>query len=230
MPEGRLAVAADGSQDRVARPSAALGWIFFSSLSTLAVLLCMARVDLPVAAFVSARLRRGPLFEITSSALGTLSLVAVLAPGFLVASGMAVLSGRRISRFMRTLLVSSWSVVWALSATIVLKRLFGRSSIDPLHLARSVYDFHPLGGGWGHEAFPSGTTTIASAILSVLWIRLPPSRFPGACLLAIVSAALVATNSHWISDIVAGVFFGTTIGWMTARLQGDDEQPGAPTK
>ena len=222
MPEESLLVAADASQGPRTRPSEIGRWLVFASSSTLAVLVAMARLDLPVAAFVSSNLSRAPLYGLTTRVLGTLSLVVVLALTFLVAAGLSALSGRRMASFLRTPLLCSWSVLWALATTIVLKRLFGRSSIDPVRLARSVYDFHPFRGAWGHEAFPSGTTTIASAILSVLWIRLQPSRLAGALLLAVIGVALIATNSHWVSDILAGLFFGTCVGWMTARLLGED--------
>ena len=144
--------------------------------------------------------------------------MAQLSPlrGWLLAAGILALFGRSPAAWTRIPVLAAWSVAWALPAAVALKHAIGRSWAE-LYAARGVYGFHPLHGGSGYEAFPSGTTTVAGAVLAVLWIRVPRLRAACVLLLAAISGALVATNSHWVSDVVAGSFLGAAIGTMTLR-------------
>jgi membrane-associated phospholipid phosphatase len=178
----------------------------------------MAYVDRPVADYVQTHLRQTALFDWTTRVLGPLPAVLILALVFLLGAGCWALAGRALGSWTQTPLLCSWSAVWSLSVTIVLKHLFGRSSPDPLYVVRRVYEFHWLHGSPGYEAFPSGTTALTAAILSVVWIRMPRLRTACGLLLAFVSTALVITNGHWVADVLGGGFLGASIGWMTVLL------------
>jgi membrane-associated phospholipid phosphatase len=178
----------------------------------------MACVDRPVADSVQAHLRQTALFAWTTRALGLLPLVLILVLVFLLGAGCRALDGRPLGAWTRTPLLCSWSVVWSLSATIVLKHIVGRSSADPLYVVRRVYEFHWLHGSPGYDAFPSGATAIAAALLSVVWIRVPRLRAVCGLVLAVVSLALIITNGHWVSDVLGGGFLGASTGWMTVLL------------
>jgi membrane-associated phospholipid phosphatase len=178
----------------------------------------MAYVDRPVADYVQTHLRQTALFAGTARALGSLPVVVVLVLVFLLGAGCWALDGRALGSWTQTPLLCSWSAVWSLSVTIVLKHIFGRSSPDPLYVVRRVYGFHWLHGGPGYEAFPSGTAAITAAILSVVWIRVPRLRAFCVLLFAFVSLALILTNGHWVADVLGGGFLGASIGWMTVLL------------
>jgi membrane-associated phospholipid phosphatase len=115
--------------------------------------------------------------------------------------------------------------MWATGATVILKRAFGRSDVQmwtgstPEEGHLGIHSFHFLHGNpQRFDDFPSGTTTIATAIIAVVWILAPRLRI--LCLLALVgiSIGLVITNSHFVADVIAGIFVGWSIGWMTVRL------------
>jgi membrane-associated phospholipid phosphatase len=178
----------------------------------------MAYVDRPVADYVQTHLRQTALFAGAARALGPLPLMVVLALVFLLGAGCWALDGRALASWTQTPLLCSWSAVWSLSVTIVLKHIFGRSSPDPLYVVHRAYEFHWLQGGPGYEAFPSGTTAITAAILSVVWIRVPRLRTVCVLLFAFVSIALILTNGHWVADVLGGGFLGASIGWMTVLL------------
>jgi len=115
--------------------------------------------------------------------------------------------------------------MWATGATVTLKRAFGRSNVQlwtgatPEEGHLGINKFHFLHGGPPNiDSFPSGTTTVAAAIISVVWILVPRLRI--LCVLALVgiSIGLVITNSHYVADVIAGTFVGWSVGWMTVRL------------
>jgi membrane-associated phospholipid phosphatase len=199
-------------------------WLMAAAAVAAALLVCLAWVDRPVADLVQAHLRGTAFFDWTTRALDLLpSLLLPVLLG-LAAAGVLALRGRPMPAWTRLPMLCAWSVAWGLSAGVVLKRVFGRSQTD-LYFPRGVYEFRLLHGSYGYEAFPSGTTTVACALLAVLWIRRPRLRGACALLIGVVSVALVLTNSHWVSDVIAGCLLGAAIGAMTVRLLGRESRP-----
>jgi PAP2 superfamily len=101
----------------------------------------------------------------------------------------------------------------------VLKRAFGRERIVDSG-GRTV--FVP---GSSHDSFPSGHTTEAFAVASVIATRSKGWEIP---VIAYAAAALVGmdrinTRDHFASDVVAGAFLGTTVGRFLVRRHGDEK-------
>jgi|SRR5579863_2450975 membrane-associated phospholipid phosphatase len=193
-------------------------WVLTLVFFVVAALVSIAYVDRAAAEFFEAHLRHTALWVWLDHALRPLDLAVVLALSLLFGCGIWVLSGRQLHRRTETPLLCSWAMVWAVAATIVCKHIFGRGWPDPTYLHDHLYGFRLLHGAPHWDSFPSGTATISSAIASVLWIVHP--RWRALTLLAVVllSVAVVITNYHWVSDVIAGVFLGATIGWSTIRL------------
>ncbi len=105
------------------------------------------------------------------------------------------------------------SVVASGLVTPLLKASFGRSR--PRQAADST-DFHPFGG---HASFPSGHTTQAFAVASVIaaesrsrWVDV--AAYGSA---AAVGYARVLHDRHYVSDVAAGALIGTLVGRAVAR-------------
>jgi len=184
----------------------------------MAVVLCMAYLDRPVADFVQAHWRQHSLEAWMEGFLRLAPGALLMAFVLLFAAGFSALRGRTLGAWARTPLLSSWSVVWTLSVVVVLKRIFGRSCVNPNYIVGHSYGFQPFHGIGSYESFPSGTTAVAAAILSVVWLRLPQLRWVCALLLALVALALILTQSHWVSDIIGGGSLGALVGSMTIRI------------
>jgi PAP2 superfamily len=201
-------------------------WLASFGLCAAIVIFLMAFVDRPVADWVvRSHLLESSLLSMLGHDLGRLAVFVAIGFLFLGGSGCWVLSGRSLAPWTEIPLLCSWSLMWATGATVTLKRFFGRSETEMWtgssaaqgHLG--IYTFHFLHGGPPHyEAFPSGTTTVATAIISVVWILVPRLRV--LCVLALlgISIGLVITNSHFVADVIGGIFVGGSIGWMTVRL------------
>jgi membrane-associated phospholipid phosphatase len=193
-------------------------WLFAFAAATIVVVICIAYVDRPVATFFDAHLRHAAAWVWLSRALAPLDFVVMMALLFLLGCGIWVVSGRPLSSWTQTPLLCSWAGMWATAADIIFKRIFGRAGPDPAYIHDHLYGFHLLHGGPHWESFPSGTAAISAAIASVLWIVLPRWRAGGAVIVVLLCVAVVITNYHWVADVIAGVFLGTSIGWMTVQL------------
>jgi membrane-associated phospholipid phosphatase len=184
----------------------------------LAVILCMAYIDRPVADFVQAHLHPRRLQTCLDGFLHLAPIALLLALLMLFAAGYAVLHGQALGAWARTPKLCAWSATWALSVAVVLKRVFGRSCVYPNYIVGHAYGFQPFHGVGSYESFPSGTTAVAAALLSVVWLRFARLRGVCASLLVLVGLALIMNHSHWVSDVIGGGFLGVLVGCMTVRL------------
>lgn len=106
------------------------------------------------------------------------------------------------------------SVIGAGIVTPLLKETFGRSRPEQ---NRGRHHFSPFGGD---SSFPSGHTTEAFAVASVIadhydspWVK------AGAYGLAsLVGASRVYRDAHWVSDTIAGAAIGAFVGHEIVRL------------
>ena len=108
----------------------------------------------------------------------------------------------------------SASIVAAGIVSPILKIAAGRARPNA---GKGVYSFKPFSGG---KSFPSGHTTQAFAIASVvashyhsLWVAGTAYTAAG-----LVGLARIDHNAHFASDVLAGAIIGTTIGRATVRL------------
>lgn len=102
----------------------------------------------------------------------------------------------------------------------LLKHLFGRERPQESD-GRTV--FVPFSS---HDSFPSGHTTEAFAVASVIAARSKSWPIP---VIAYSLATLVAldrmnTRDHFASDVVAGAFLGTAIGHFIVHRHGEEEK------
>lgn len=159
-------------------------------------------LDHPLADFFAARVAHTAVGWWLNRLLGLLVFFPVAALMTLFAGGCWMMSGRKLAPWTRPFLACAWSAIWALAAEFAFKQVFARL---------------PAGGPHaGH--FPSGTATISAAAATTIWLVVPRWRMPGLVVAAFASIAVVATNGHWLSDVIAGAFLGWSIGWMTVLL------------
>ncbi len=99
-------------------------------------------------------------------------------------------------------------------AKTAFKLLFGRIQtrvwlVDP---AAAHQWFH---SGEGHNGFPSGHMTVFAALAAACWAFYPELKGPCLFLLALLGAALVLSNYHFLSDVVAGGYLGLAVAAAT---------------
>jgi hypothetical protein len=103
------------------------------------------------------------------------------------------------------------------ATTTVLKYAFGRSRP---YANEGPYHYHPFSLTDNHHSLPSGHTTVAFAISSVLAARI---QNPIATVLLYSASACTAFSrmyhdQHWLSDLFLGASIGATTGlWVVHR-------------
>lgn len=195
-------------------------WLFVLVLCAIAVVVCVCFIDRPAAELFNAHFRNTVVSAWIKSLLAPLVLVPVAALLFLLSAGCWLLSGRQLSTWTQVPLLCSWSTIWALAAEFISKKIFGRGWPDPTYIENHLYGFRFIHGGPHWSSFPSGTATISAAIAATIWFAAPRLRLPILFLTVLICCGVVATNGHWISDVLAGAFLGASIGWMTVLLPG----------
>jgi len=150
--------------------------------------------------------------------------LAPLACAVFFALGLWVFSGRALSHAGTAALLASISVLVTELTKSQLKYVFGRTwpetfvQNNPSFIRDGVYGFNFFHGGPGYGSFPSGHTAAVCALVSVLWIMLPKGRPLYVLVVAAVVIGLIGADYHFLSDMIAGGFLGTSIGWMTVAL------------
>jgi membrane-associated phospholipid phosphatase len=74
------------------------------------------------------------------------------------------------------------------------------------------------------SSFPSGHATAIASICAVVWLLHPRLRWLAVAASGVVMVCLVAAGWHFVSDVMAGAFVGTTAGLMTVRQWRADAQ------
>ena len=159
-------------------------------------------LDRPLASFFAAHVAHTTAGYWLNNALSSLVVIPVAALVFLLVCVRGRTGGRQLASWTRPVLICAWSITSALAVEFALKQLFGR-----------------LPGGGPHAGqFPSGTATISFAVAGTIWRIAPRMRLAAAGLAGFLCVAVVVTNGHWLSDVIAGAFLGLSIGWMTVHL------------
>ena len=69
-------------------------------------------------------------------------------------------------------------------------------------------EFHWFHGVGNYSGFPSGHMAVFTALVCVLWKFYPRYRSAYAGFLSVLALTLIATNYHFLSDVVAGAYVG----------------------
>lgn len=150
--------------------------------------------------------------------------LAPLASVTFFAAGLWVLAGRSLPAWGTVALLSSISVLVTELTKTQLKYVFGRTwpetfvQNNPSFIRDGVFGFNFFHGGAGYASFPSGHTAAICALVSVLWIMVPKGRPLYVLAVLAVVVGLMGADYHFLSDMIAGGFLGTSIGWMTVTL------------
>ena len=198
-------------------------WLTMLALGTVIVVLCIAYVDRPVVDFFEPLMWQ-TAWVFINRILRVLVALVGLAVFWLLGCGVYRLRDRFLPPWTQLPMQCSWSVVFAVTTELGLKSVFGRMPPYPAYLRDHLYGFRLFDGVRATDAFPSGTATIACALATVLWLALPKRRIAIAGISILACLAVIVANYHWVSDVIAGAFIGSSIGWFTVLLMQPSQQ------
>ncbi|HJV33854.1 phosphatase PAP2 family protein [Geomonas sp.] len=184
-------------------------WIAVTLILAPLLFLCERFLDLPVALYVKTHLYGNRTWSTLTANLPDLLAVLVV----VVTCIAFTLYWSRIKRGIYDPLTSFARLVsWATPVSYLVKNMlkwsFGRVNTRLWVCKPDLYGFHWLHGSSGFEGFPSGHMLVASTILACFWRFFPGSRTFCLLLAFVLGVALLATNYHFLSDVIAGLYFG----------------------
>jgi len=200
-------------------------WAASALLLALLVAFCDRCLDVPLACYVRDHLFVSTQWSRLSSELPDLLLLVVLLTSF----GAQVLYRVRVSRGLRDGATQlARLVAWAAPASYLVKSLlkyaFGRVNTRIWLQQPDLYGFHWFQMREGCQGFPSGHMVVIVTLLAALWRFYPRCR-PWCLLLGVtLGVALIATDYHFLSDVLAGAWLGVLVEALFFRLL----VPGSP--
>lgn len=194
-------------------------WLLGALLVTVLVVICDRFVDVPVALFVKAHLYNNVQWSKLTSDLPDLLLLVVLGVTFFAFSVYLVRSKRGIYDNLTNLarLVSCLAPV-AYGTKAVLKFGFGRINTRVWLMSPEQYGFHWFHGGHGFDGFPSGHMLVVVTLFAAVCRYYPGYWRVLLVMSLLLGIALVLTNYHFVSDVIAGAYLGLAIEAASYRL------------
>lgn len=100
----------------------------------------------------------------------------------------------------------------------LLKWLFGRIETREWLLHPEAYGFHWFAGDEGFNGFPSGHMLVLTPLFLALWRFYPRYRTLYALVWSGLGLALVLTDYHFLSDVIAAAYIGLLVHLAAVRI------------
>ena len=115
------------------------------------------------------------------------------------------------NRHTRFLQACGTAVPIAFVAKTIFQYLFGRSDPYAWIFDHELPRFYWFRADAGYGCFPSGHMTVFTALLMTLWHFYPRYHSIFLGLLFLLAVALIGTDYHFLSDVIAGAYLGAVI-------------------
>ena len=108
-------------------------------------------------------------------------------------------------------LLITYAIPASYLAKSILKYIFSKTNTREWLFRHGQYGFHWFHGGEGFSGFPSGHMAVFTVLAAALWRFYPRYRALYLLLSLILAFALIATNYHFLSDVIAGAYLGVIV-------------------
>jgi membrane-associated phospholipid phosphatase len=184
-------------------------WITGTLLLAPLLVVCVLFVDVPVAVFVDRCLYGNAKWSSLTSDLPDLLLLVVLLATCCGVSFYLFRSKKGIYDAMTEFAkLVSWGAPLSYLMKVTLKFVFGRINTRTWLRDPEQYGFHWFQGGSGFEGFPSGHMLVMVTLFAALARCYPKTRVLSTTVSVLLGVALVATNYHFVSDVILGAYLG----------------------
>ena len=154
------------------------------------------------------------------SSLGTRSIPDLLFPLVCIATVIMWIdyfllkrSGRDGGK-RRFVLLAATAIPLSYLLKAVLQAIFGRG-----YTRKWLHHHGSSGFNWFHGdgGFPSGHMLVFTAFFAAVWYHFPRYRVPSVLAVLLLGMALILTDYHFLSDVIAGICLGILVTTMTGR-------------
>jgi membrane-associated phospholipid phosphatase len=190
----------------------------------LATYLSVRYLDRQVSLFIQNSLYQSRNWSSLTSDLPDLLLLFVVGTSLAAYMGHHYLSRRQTQHHSSRLLrFVSLSLPAAYLFKAALKFVFGRIETRVWLQNQQLYEFRWFEGASGFGGFPSGHMLVFTTLFAAIARHHVEYRRFCYGLLAVLALALVATNYHFVSDVLCGIYAGflleSGMAWMCLRKQ-----------
>lgn len=183
---------------------------------TLAVLVSVYFLDAWIALEAMALLKSSVFLQNTTSDIPDVLFLLVCSGSCLLLGNYLILRHRgTINENTRFSLLAGYSIPFAYFLKWILKLVFGRTNSRAWLENRVSDSFHWFHGGGNFSGFPSGHMTVFAAFFSAVWLFYPRYRSVCVGLSLVLAVALVVTDYHFLSDVIAGAYLGLIATCLT---------------
>jgi membrane-associated phospholipid phosphatase len=193
---------------------------FIASLAAVtgAIAVCVRYLDIPLALAVEKLYRLSPYWAHRTANIPDLLFLAACSITLISCSCYLYLVHQRIfTRLTWFCHLTAITVPVSYAVKFCLQLLFGRVNTRAWLAHKQSYGFYWLHGGNTIGGFPSGHMTVSAALAAGIWRHYPRYRVPSLLGALLLGAALIATNYHFLGDVIAGAFLGVFIEEFVAR-------------
>jgi membrane-associated phospholipid phosphatase len=189
-------------------------WLAGLAATSLSLAASFSFLDAAIANYFLGRMshisRLGILFSTSVLMVFALSLIALIAALRIVRGHLP----ESIRIFFFALCVA---VICFAGNDYVLKPFFGRPTPFDVFALHSDWGFHFFKGD-SHSGFPSGHMMMASSFTAIFGSVNGKVMLALITLIVILVPLLLMGQWHFLSDIIAGIFIGTTVGLLASEL------------
>ena len=181
----------------------------FFPLAVLAVLASWRFLDTWIALCAKELLNSNVLLRTSTSNIpDVLCMVVCVGSGLLWSCFLMLRRWEITNELSRFCQIAGTAVPLAFILKWPFKFIFGRTNTRIWLANRVNDDFHWLQGGGDYSSFPSGHMMVFAAFFAALCHFYPRYRSISVGLLLLLAFALVITDYHYFSDVIAGAYLG----------------------
>jgi membrane-associated phospholipid phosphatase len=185
---------------------------------SLILVVCNYYIDVPVALFIQRNCYTNSIwFSYTSDLPDALLLVVGVTTVSAYAGYRTRASSNIFDAMTKLYLLIAVAVPVSYGAKGIAKFICGRVTTRVWLKAQETYGFHWFQGG-DYYGFPSGHMTVFTTLLAALWRIYPRWKYLYLLAGTLLAAALIATNYHFVGDVVAGGYLGMLVEVSVYRI------------
>jgi membrane-associated phospholipid phosphatase len=191
-----------------------LQWFACLAVTVILCGLCIMYLDIPIS---RVSLSNSSRLSLVGDAFSSSRLIFVIT-FVIIFLGVSRLIRGKLSREGETVVVAGYSALCAFAVN--------EYALKPIFSRQFVVDFlsHPVDSGFElfkgniNSGFPSGHAALAAAALLV-FARVYSRALPWTIMILLVAAIILLLGDwHFLSDIIAGMFVGGSVGTITGGL------------